>query len=139
MNTFFKDETEREVPIIEYIKQNDHFMRLRTSTLGPTLDLSIGKQAMATARAEGVPLVQIKRSQKPNVAPVKSKEKEKAHAQANAKRTTTEPSTEGALKKNLLASVIQAAKKVEIRPSHLSLMATLFSLNCLDLYVFLAG
>lgn len=57
MNTFFKDETEREVPIIEYIKQKDPFMRLRTSTLGPTLDLSIGKQAMATARAEGLPLV----------------------------------------------------------------------------------
>lgn len=54
----------------------------------------------------------------------KEKGKEKAPFQAKAKRKTTEPHAEGAQKKKLLASTIEAAKRVEVLSSHfLSLMA----------------
>lgn len=50
MNSFFKDEVERKVLMMEYIKQNDPFKHLRPGSWGLTLDSSIGKQAIA---AEG--------------------------------------------------------------------------------------
>lgn len=50
MNSFFKDEVERKVLMMEYIKQNDPFKHLRPGSWGLTLDSSIGKPATA---AEG--------------------------------------------------------------------------------------
>lgn len=56
MNVFVKDEVTRVVLLMKYIKQNEPFMRLRPGLWGPTLNLSIGKQATAAAKATGVPL-----------------------------------------------------------------------------------
>lgn len=50
------------------------------------------------------------------VVPITSKEKgkEKGKAPSKAKRKTREPPTQGTLKRKLLASAIQAAKRVEV-------------------------
>lgn len=41
MYAFDKDDTTREIPVLEFIKQRDPFIRLRTGSWGQTLDLSI--------------------------------------------------------------------------------------------------
>lgn len=89
-------------------------MCLRTSVLGPTLVLSIGKQVMAAARAVVLPSLSKQKIQKAkDLIPTKSKEKvsEKEKAPSKAKRKTTEPPAEGSPKKKLLALTIGAANR----------------------------
>lgn len=72
MNTFVKDETTQEVPIIEYIKQNDSLCAL--GHVGHDIRLSIGKQAIAAARVWSAP-INIKGSESHGGGFWKSKEK----------------------------------------------------------------
>lgn len=126
MNVSVKDVTSREVPIMEYTKQNDPFMYLRAGAWGPTLDLLIGNHAINAARAAEVCLGLKQKVQKSKeVAPAKlkgkGKGKEKAPSKAKSKRKTKESLAEGAPKKKLLALAIQAAKRVEVQCSYLLL------------------
>lgn len=85
---------------------------------GPTLDLSIGQQALDTSKATvpSVPKQKTQQGKGKKASPVKSKEKEKAPSQEKWKRKTAESPAEGAPKKNQLASALQVVKSVRINP-----------------------
>lgn len=48
-----KDQTTREVLVLEFIKQMDPFMCLRMGAWGPTLDLSIGQREWLLQKLRG--------------------------------------------------------------------------------------
>lgn len=79
MNEFIKDEDAREVSVMEYIKRDDPFMRLKTGAWGSTWDLAVGRQAIVAARAAVVLLFS-------KQADRKTTEKEKAKEKAKRRR-----------------------------------------------------
>lgn len=50
---FVKDETTREVPAMEFIKQNDPFMYLKTGAWGLTLDLPNWQASHGCCKGQG--------------------------------------------------------------------------------------
>lgn len=90
MNMSFRDRSVREVSAMEYIVQNDPFMRLRPGSWVLTLDLSIGKQAKAAAKATRVLLFKGFRKPKSVSTMSKEKRKEKGKAHSKSKRKMTD-------------------------------------------------
>lgn len=56
MNAYVKEDTTREVPILNFIRQKGPLMCLKKCAWGPRLDSSIGQQVVAASKATGAPL-----------------------------------------------------------------------------------
>lgn len=114
-----------DVPVLDLIKQRDPFLLLKKGIRGPTFDLSISQQIVATSEAAGLPSTPKQRAQRGKarearpvktvtVVPAKSKGNGKASIYSKSKRKMVDSSAEGALKKKLSASGMQAAEKVKV-------------------------
>lgn len=93
-------------------------MCLKTGSWGPPMDLSVGKQVIATARIRGAPSLLKQTTQKTKEAAsaqAKGKGKKKETTPFQAKRKVMEPQTEGVPTKKVMVSTMQASMGVMVR------------------------